>query len=62
MYLYTAILVGNLKENLNISFFARNDDHKYSGNNRTYKVNLERKIDKSKLECPIWNGLKTYPL
>ena len=52
----------DLKENLNISFFARNDDHKYSGNNRTYKVNLERKIDKSKIGVSYMNGLRNPTL
>ena len=34
----------NLKKNTNLSFFLRNDDHKYSGDNSTYKINLNQKF------------------
>jgi len=52
----------NLNKNLNVSLFARNDDHKYSGNNRTYKINLERKIDKSNIGASYMNGIRNPTL
>ncbi len=48
--------------NSNISFFARNDDHSITGNNNTYKINLEQSIGSSIAGLSYMNGLRNPTL
>lgn len=48
--------------NTNLSLFARNDKHKYVGNNNTYKINLEQNLGKSNIGLSIMNGLRNPTL
>lgn len=52
----------NLFENLNISFFGRNDNHKHSGNNITYQMNLDQSIGQSNLGFSYMKGLRNPTL
>ena len=52
----------NIKENLNISFFARNDNHKYTGDNRSYKINLDQKLGDSNVGISYMKGLRNPTL
>ena len=48
----------NIFNNTNLSFFLRNDDHKQSGDNSTYKVSLNQKIKKLKFGLARMTGLR----
>ena len=51
-----------LFKNTNLSFFARNDDHKQTGNNSTYKLNLNYNFDKLELGLSRMTGLRNPTL
>ena len=57
---------GNLGWNIytdsNISFFARNDNHKQVGNEITYKVNFEQSISEFKVGLSYMNGIRNPTL
>ena len=52
----------NIFEKFNLSLFGRNDNHKYTGNNKTYKVNLEQKIKASNFGISYMKGLRNPTL
>ena len=52
----------NIFNNTNLSFFLRNDDHKQSGDNSTYKVSLNQKIKKLKFGLARMTGLRNPTL
>ena len=53
----------NITETSNLSFFTRNDKHKYTGSHQTYKINMEQDITKfSKLGIAFMTGLRNPTL
>lgn len=52
----------NIFDKFNLSLFGRNDKHKYTGNNKTYKINLEQKISKSSVGVSFMKGLRNPTL
>lgn len=52
----------NIYKNSNISFFARNDNHKQTGNEITYKVNFEQSINDLKIGLSHMNGIRNPTL
>lgn len=52
----------NIFDELNFSFFGRNDKHKYTGDNATYKLNLEHKLNLSKFGISYMEGLRNPTL
>ncbi len=52
----------NFYSNSNISLFYRNDYHKYTGKNNTYKINLEQNFSKSNIGLSFMNGLRNPTL
>ena len=48
--------------NLIYRCLAENDKHKYTGNNKTYKINLEQKISKSSVGVSFMKGLRNPTL
>ena len=52
----------NILDNTNLSIFLRNDDHKKSGDNSTYKVSLNQKIKKLEFGLARMTGLRNPTL
>jgi len=52
----------NIYDQLNFSFFGRDDKHKYTGNSITYKLNLEHKLNSSKFGISYMEGLRNPTL
>ena len=52
----------NFFQNSNISFFTRIDDHKQTGTNKSYKLNLEQIIGNSNIGLSFMNGLRNPTL
>ena len=52
----------NVAENFNISLFTRNDNHKQTSSNSTYKVNLNKKFNKFNIGTSYMNGLRNPTL
>ena len=52
----------NIFENTNLSIFLRNDDHKQSGGNSTYKLSLNQKIKKLEFGVARMTGLRNPTL
>ena len=52
----------NIFDNTNLSIFLRNDDHKQSGDNSTYKVSLNQKIKKLEFGLSRMTGLRNPTL
>ena len=52
----------NLLDNTNLSFFLRNDKHKQTGNNSTYKINLSQIFGKLELGLSRMTGLRNPSL
>lgn len=52
----------NIFNNTNLSFFLRNDNHKQSGDNSTYKVSLNQKIKKLEFGLARMTGLRNPTL
>ncbi len=52
----------NIFENTNFSIFLRNDDHKQSGDNSTYKFSLNQKIKKLEFGVARMTGLRNPTL
>ncbi len=52
----------NILDNTNLSIFLRNDDHKQSGDNSTYKVSLNQKIKKFEFGLARMTGLRNPTL
>lgn len=52
----------NFFNNYNLSVFTRNDRHKYTKNNQTYKINLEKKIIDSSFGLSYMQGLRNPTL
>lgn len=52
----------NIFKNSNISFFVRNDKHKQTGSNRTFKINFDQKFKKINLGTAYMNGLRNPTL
>ena len=51
-----------LNENQIISFYARNDDHRETGGNKTYKINFTQYLGKLKFGLTHSTGLKNASL
>ena len=49
----------NVNNNLNISLFGRNDNHKQTRSNETYKINFDQKFKKINLGVSYMNKLET---
>ena len=52
----------NIDDNTNISFFLRNDNHKQTGNNSTYKADLSRAFGNLKVGIARMTGLRNPTL
>ena len=52
----------NIIDNLNFSIFGRNDNHKQTGRNNTFKFNIEQKFKKFNLGISYMNGLRNPTL
>ena len=52
----------NFLDNYNLALFVRNDKHKQTGNNSTFKVNIEKFINGSNLGISYMNGLRNPTL
>lgn len=52
----------NILSNSNLSIFARNDNHKQTGNNLTYKLNYNQKINNFNFGASYMNGLRNPTL
>jgi vitamin B12 transporter len=52
----------NIFTNSNISIFTRNDKHKTTGNNLTYKINYQHNLDRLVLGTSYMNGLRNPTL
>ena len=52
----------NVFENTNLSIFLRNDNHKQSGGNSTYKLSLNQKIKKFEFGVARMTGLRNPTL
>ncbi len=52
----------NVNNNLNISLFGRNDNHKQTRSNKTYKINFDQKFKKINLGVSYMNGLRNPTL
>lgn len=52
----------NVAQNSNISLFGRNDNHKQTKSNYTYKVNFDQKFKKFNLGVSYMNGLRNPTL
>ncbi len=48
--------------NSNISIFGRNDNHKQTGSNNTYKINLQKNFSKISIGTSYMNGLRNPTL
>jgi vitamin B12 transporter len=52
----------NFFERYNMSLFLRNDNHKKTGNELTYKINLEQAFDNINLGASFMNGIRNPTL
>ena len=52
----------NILEDFNISLFGRNDNHKQSGSNNTYKINLEKILNNTIVGLSYMEGLRNPTL
>ncbi len=52
----------NIFKNLNISLFGRNDNHKQTGSNNTYKINLQQNFINFNIGVSYMNGLRNPTL
>ena len=52
----------NLLKNSNISIFGRNDKHKQTGSNNTYKLNFDQQFNRFNLGASYMNGLRNPTL
>ena len=52
----------NILEDFNISLFGRNDSHKQSGSNNTYKVNFEKIMNNTSIGMSYMKGLRNPTL
>ena len=52
----------NFLDNYNLALFVRNDKHKQTGDNSTFKVNIEKFINGSNLGISYMNGLRNPTL
>ena len=52
----------NLFENMNLSLFFRNDNHKQTKNNQTYKINIEKNINNFNFGVSYMKGLRNPTL
>mgnify|MGYP001232752095 FL=1 len=52
----------NFFQNSNVSFFIRNDNHKQTGKNNTYKLNFDQKFSRFNLGVSYMNGLRNPTL
>ena len=52
----------NILKDTNISLFARNDHHKQTKSNQTYKINLNKNINKINFGVSYMNGLRNPTL
>ena len=52
----------NILEDFNISLFGRNDNHKQSGSNNTYKINFEKIMNNTSIGLSYMTGLRNPTL
>jgi len=52
----------NILEDFNISLFGRNDNHKQSGSNNTYKINFEKIMNNTSIGLSYMKGLRNPTL
>ena len=52
----------NFSQNSNVSFFVRNDNHKQTGKNNTYKLNFDQEFSIFNLGVSFMNGLRNPTL